>query len=777
MTISSKLVGYSMLASLIVAIAGQPGMADDRQSHSSDLDTIHRTEHDGQTASQLVQAPAEEDADNSDTEAEEEEADEAGEETDEVVEEADDTLRIVVTATRTEENIIDIPRSVRVIDREDIQQQLELSNNLPDILSKLIPGFAPPPLQSSTRGFTLRGRNALVLVDGIPQNANGPGIDTFTTISPDSIERIEVVPGASAIYGDGATGGVVNIITRAPVEDGIVYNADFGVVASLTNLDDDGSFSYTGGLGVAAAEDGADVRLSVNYDIDNARFDANGDRIVPVSGINEADRLGVLAKLGYDIDDNQRIGITYNFFRNTRDTEFTTDTAVTAEPGTQTARPLFLGEFDFDEEPETINHNLNLTYRHADVFGSQLDAQFYINDIEQAQGFSDLRARNFPPFFPEIFQNLSEVFEIGTRFQVDTPLGDSASLLWGADYSEEDNEVIAAFLDPVAFDANRELNIIDEFSLFPLYEVEKLGLFAQARWDISEQFQISGGLRYDDISFSVEDYQLAFRSPRERQGGSGSDDDVSFNAGLLYRPIPEVGVFANFSQGFSIPNLGTAFSSAAPNFDIDNDLLFQPQSVDNFEIGARAEFDTIQASIAGFYSESSLGASIIFDPNTGFTETVRAPQRNYGVEATLDWQPSDVWRLGGNFTWAEGENDVGDTGDFEPLGSLTVPPYKLGLYVENQTTPRWSNRLQLLLIGDRDRAFDEGVDPFEINSYVTLDLISSLRLGPGRLILGIENLLNDDYISAAAQERVAPFDERRFASPGITMSLRYALEF
>ncbi|MEM9265633.1 MAG: TonB-dependent receptor [Cyanobacteria bacterium P01_F01_bin.13] len=632
-------------------------------------------------------------------------------------------------------------------------------------------------LQSATRGFTLRGRNALVLVDGVPQNANGPGVDAFDTIATDSIERIEVVPGASAIYGDGATGGIVNIITRAPAEGAVTYEADFGVIASLTNLDNDGSISYTGGLGVAGAEDGFDGRLSISYDVENARFDADGNRIIPISGINDADRLGLLAKVGYDFDDNQRLGLSYNFFRNTITTEFTTDTAVTTEEGTQVARALFLGDFDYDEPPETINHNLNLTYRHADLVGSQLDAQFYLKDIEQAVRFNDLRAGDPPDFFPDIFQNLIDVSEIGTRVQVDTPLGNSASLLWGIDYSEEENEVAAAFLDPVAFDANRELNIIDQFSLFPPYQVDELGLFAQASWDISDQFQISGGLRYSDISFSVDDYQLAFRDPRERQGGSGSDDDVSFNAGLLYKPIPEIGVFANFSQGFSIPNLGTAFSSAQSGFDIDNDLLFQPQSVDNFELGARAEFNTIQASLAGFYTESDLGASLRFDPDTGFTETVRAPQRNYGVEATLDWQPSDVWRFGGNFTWSEGENDADDDGDFEALSGLSVPPYKLGLYVENKTTPRWSNRLQLLLVGDRDRAFDAGVDSFEVNSYVTLDLISSLQVGPGRLVLGIENLLNDDYINAVTQERVGRRDDRRFASPGITMSVRYNFEF
>ena len=758
---SIKFLGYSFLASILSILVTQLSVSAESAEfqHSADI-----TDYNWQQA----QTSEPEDIDEA---AEEEEADTAEED------EADDTLRIVVTATRTEENITDVPRSVRVVEREDIQQQAALTNNLPDILGKLVPGFSPPPLQIGTRGFTLRGRNIQVLVDGVPQNPNGPLFFELNTISPDSLERIEVVPGASAIYGDGATGGTINLITRAPVEDGIVYTADFGTSASLTNLSDDGSFSYTGGLGVAAAGEGGDARISINYDISNAQFDTDGNRIVPVIGLGEYDRLGVVAKLGYDIDDNQRIGLTYSFYKDTTDSEFTTDSSILAIPGTQLARPLFLGEFDFEKPPETTSHVVNLTYRHADVFGSQLDAQVYFNDLEVIQEFGDIRPRNFPEFFPDIFQNFNEFSEIGTRVQIDTPLGNSANVLWGVDYSEEENENIAAFLDPVAFDANRELNIIEEFSSFPLYTIENLGLFAQARWDISDQFQISGGLRYDDISFSADPYQLAFTFPREREGGSGSNDDVSFNAGLLYRPIPEVGLFANFSQGFSIPNFGFALSGAAPDFDIDNDLLFQPQTVDNFEIGARAEFDTIQASIAGFYSESSLGSSFIFNPETGFTETVRAPQRNYGVEATLDWQPSDVWRLGGNFSWAEGENDVGDNGDFEPLGSLTVPPYKLGLYVENQTTPRWNNRLQLLLIGARDRAFDEGIDPFKIDSYVTLDLISSLQLGPGRLTVGVENLLNNDYLSLTAQERVGVFETRRFPAPGTTMSVRYSVEF
>ncbi|MEM6426256.1 MAG: TonB-dependent receptor [Cyanobacteria bacterium P01_D01_bin.128] len=690
-----------------------------------------------------------------------------------------EAIQVIVTATRTEETVLDIPRSVTVIEREQIEQQLQFTNNLPDILGRLVPGLSPPTLQTTTRGFTLRGRNAQVLIDGVPQNLNSGAGPELNGIAPDSIERIEVVPGASAIYGDGATGGVINIITRAPIESGVVYDVSAGTRVGLTSLQGD-SFSYNVGLGVAAADNNLDGRLMLTYDANNARFDAGGNRIPPETGISDSDRVSLLAKLGYDINQEQRLAFTYSFYQDTLDTVFATDRSIFAIPGNQVARAVEIGAINYDATPQLTNHILNLTYRHANLLGSQLDIQTYYRDLEQAGTFSDLRPLGFPfATFPDIFQDRSTLSEWGARAQVETPLGSTASLLWGADYTQETNEIAALFLDAAAFDASRTLNIVDQFSLFPRYELNSLGLFAQARWDITEQFQISGGVRYDDFDFSVGDYQLAFAlaAPRDRQGGSGGASDVSFNAGLLYRPVPEIGLFANFSQGFSIPNLGSVFSAAAPTFDISTDLALTPQEVNNFEVGLRAELDQLQVSLAGFYSESDLGSAIVFNPATGFSELVRAPQRNYGLEAAIDWQASDTWQLGGFFSWSEGENDVNNDGEFLALGSLNVPPYKLGLYLENETTPGWTNRLQMLLVGDRDRAFIDGVDPFTVNSYVTLDLLSSIQLGQGRLTVGIENLLNTNYLPLTSQERVGGFEERRYAAPGTTLSVRYSIQF
>ncbi|NEO27673.1 MAG: TonB-dependent receptor, partial [Kamptonema sp. SIO4C4] len=172
-------------------------------------------------------------------------------------------------------------------------------------------------------------------------------------------------------------------------------------------------------------------------------------------------------------------------------------------------------------------------------------------------------------------------------------------------------------------------------------------------------------------------------------------------------------------------------------------------------------------------NRSELGSSLLVNDN-GFLEIVRAPERVYGVEATVDWQASETWQLGGTFTWQEGEFDRDDDGDFQPLSSSRISPVKLTAYVENETLPGWQNRLQLLALGDRDRAFDEGVDETAIDGFITLDYISRVALGPGTLQLSVKNLLNTDYFPVFSQLQAAEGNEvENFAGRGISLHLGY----
>ncbi|MCV5264136.1 TonB-dependent receptor plug domain-containing protein, partial [Escherichia coli] len=68
-------------------------------------------------------------------------------------------------------------------------------------------------------GQNLRGRAMLVMIDGVSLQSSRPISRQLDAIDPFNIERIEVLSGATSIYGAGATGGVINIITKKAYSD------------------------------------------------------------------------------------------------------------------------------------------------------------------------------------------------------------------------------------------------------------------------------------------------------------------------------------------------------------------------------------------------------------------------------------------------------------------------------------------------------------------------------------------------------------------------------
>src|SRR5688500_15533607 len=141
---------------------------------------------------------------------------------------ADDPLntldRVTVSAStsRIPDSASALPSTITVIDQEQLQQQLAVTQDISQVLANLIPSFAPSRQKLTNGGETLRGRKPLYLVDGVPQSTplREGGRDGHT-IDPAMIERIEVIHGANALQGLGASGGIINIITkRAPRQDG-----------------------------------------------------------------------------------------------------------------------------------------------------------------------------------------------------------------------------------------------------------------------------------------------------------------------------------------------------------------------------------------------------------------------------------------------------------------------------------------------------------------------------------------------------------------------------
>lgn len=128
---------------------------------------------------------------------------------------------VVITATRTEQKVKDIPSTVQVIKREDIE--LRQNQTLGDVLRNAMGVTVFKDFQGRSQ-FRIRGsesRHVLLMIDGRRiggelsfNSANAQDIDR---IRMDNVERVEIIRGpAGALYGSDAMGGVVNVITKKP---------------------------------------------------------------------------------------------------------------------------------------------------------------------------------------------------------------------------------------------------------------------------------------------------------------------------------------------------------------------------------------------------------------------------------------------------------------------------------------------------------------------------------------------------------------------------------
>jgi vitamin B12 transporter len=138
---------------------------------------------------------------------------------------------IIVTATRTEIPLEQATVPVRVITRDDIE--LSLATDLAELLrfeAGIDIGRNGGPGQATS--MFLRGtesNHVLVLIDGVRMNPGTLGGAAIQHVSPEVIERVEIVKGArSALFGTDAIGGVINIITRRAEETSIEAGAGAG---------------------------------------------------------------------------------------------------------------------------------------------------------------------------------------------------------------------------------------------------------------------------------------------------------------------------------------------------------------------------------------------------------------------------------------------------------------------------------------------------------------------------------------------------------------------
>jgi len=129
---------------------------------------------------------------------------------------------VVVTATKTERLLEEVPGRIQVITKEDIQkapgQKIDdYLNNLSGVSVIRSNGIFTLGPNVTLRGLGREGGRTLVLVNGMPINKSDTGEVNWNRVNVEDIESPEVFKGpASSLYGNNAMGGVINIITKSP---------------------------------------------------------------------------------------------------------------------------------------------------------------------------------------------------------------------------------------------------------------------------------------------------------------------------------------------------------------------------------------------------------------------------------------------------------------------------------------------------------------------------------------------------------------------------------
>lgn len=665
------------------------------------------------------------------------------------------------------------------------EKQLELlkqgsAGNIGTVLAKTVPGLADSSRTITDFGQTLRGRNALILVDGIPLNLSRETSRGLSGIDPESIQNIEVIRGSNAIYGGGATGGIISITTKSaggePTAKTVV-----GFQTPLTNFSHDALSAdihqyFSGSL------NDWNYALDFGYKRTGSSYDASGDRIAPEPSqgdLFDSDAYSIGGKLGYHIDDNQYIQLSANYYTADQDSEYASDPSVAKLPAGSVPAKAIKG-LKLADQNQNESQVYNLTYKNKDLLGSNFDSQIYYRDFYTR--FNPTDGRNQANRANTINQGYQENDVFGSRFTFNTPLhflGDS-SLVWGGDFIREQSEMPLDTFDPEIYDQSGGLEFVKNGNLIYLPELttQSVGVFAQLKHRFNDQWSAEVGARYEDSFAEVDDFipltQANKLNPYTVKGGKVKADAWLYNASVTFSPVEEHSIYASFSQGFQLPDVGLVIRNANTGFDLGSSFL-EPVKVDNYELGWNGDFDRISSSLAVFYSTSNLGAVQSF--NNGLS-LARTKEEVTGVEGTIDYLTQDeIWGFGGSATWMKGRETPQGRSEDQKMTGYRIPPLKLTSYISYNPSDTWTNRLQATYWGSQDYRLDgkESFGRYDAKTYTTVDLMSSFDVNAkNNVSIGLENIFNRKYYPLYSQLLRSNNNMSHLLASGITLKVAYS---
>ena len=678
--------------------------------------------------------------------------------------------RILITASPFAQKLSDTPNSVFIVSEADLDLQRVVARNLSEMISNLVPGFSPSTETMSTFGQNFRGGKAIVMIDGvlISTTLRAGGRD-LQSISVDVIESIEVIKGASAMYGNGEAGAIINVITKKPTLD-FEMQTRVGVEAFADELSDAGYSISQSFSGTTDSDLGMLLNLSAK-DRGNL-YDSDGNQLpgAPNSqgGMGDADEYDVLLKLEQEFDESRLAMLAHHY---NIENKLHYKRSVNEENG--------LVAIDKDNpydgpNPSTKLSTVQLTYNHDDILGQQLSLSTYYNKVNVG------------------YESGSEIISKRTGFKaaMQWNINDRSRIAYGFEYGNDNTEqgrerdVITA-IDSAGNPQTRAQYVC---SICDLTET-KLSPFAQYWNQITDDLTLQVGLRYENFEIEVPDYQRYRKGQlTAKQGDTLKYDKPLVNLGLVYNIADSTDIFASFSQGYSHADMRMLRDMPADSVAEFSDAIPATQT-NYYETGLRYAGESLQGSLSFFYSDISDGYAYDYNVDAEVAKRVAAvvvaDEEIWGFEATLDYQVNGALKLGTSVSMSEGQRTNNETGVDYWMNGTRITPIKASIYGDYRFNEIAALRLQANYVSDRDRnspESDAGYSFYEspYDGYTLVDLVSTFDTDFGRFTFGIDNLLNEDYqplVSQMNKEVVWETYRNQFSGYGRRLALEYTINY
>ena len=666
---------------------------------------------------------------------------------------------VVITATKTENYIQNIPTRINLVSPRQIEA---LPAQTTDDLLNYVPGVninRSFGIFSHSATVTMRGLNGqeqgrvLVMIDGIPTNKSDGGSVNWNLLNTDQIERIEVVKGpGSSLYGGNAMGGAINIITKKPTEslkgkasiDYGTYNTMRGQLYLSGRLSDNPEKGLYWNIN-------SYYRQSDGY-ITASEADQQANPYIVKSDLTE---WGTAAKIGCDFNNNNGLELSLLYYDDDR------------------------GQDEKVYQPEGNNREHDSYHIRAKCFGEKNKLKwnvslFYLNED-----------------YKRISEWLKDDYTFYKVLSKRVDLGALSSLSY-----DLKNQTITGGIDikQGSVDAKDEYYTSTDV-VYNKGKMNTLGLFIQDEINLlDEKLKIIAGLRYDyakffDGGFEIENptaettFMLAYHNENL---GEDYWSALSPKLSIQYKFNNNYRIYASYAKGFRPGVLDDMCRSGRikGGFKVSDPGL-QPEYINNFEIGADARFSNrLRTSLSTYYS---LGDDFMYYVNTGdsidlsygLRPIIKASNISeveiYGMEVEINYLFTDQIVLNANYAYAHSQIK-----EYKPINAndpvdlsnkyLSGTPAHMGSLSMN-----WRNKIVNTSITAKYRGkrwvndlnqTDDIVLDDQYPAYTTVNLKLSRKIRTTFLNLSIQNIFDTKF-----------YDRKGAVCPGRFITLELGINF